>query len=236
MKTTERQEQILNSIIQEYINRAKPISSEFLQKKCNLNVCPATIRAEMQRLTDMDYLCQPHTSAGRVPTNKGYRFFVDKLLDLDFGDGLFFDDFNEIKRDSKDNFRFVEAATRTLASASSSLVLAYLFEKDFLWEEGWKEVFQNPEFKEASSLEDFIKTVKKLEKDIKKLIEDNDDLSGIKVFIGREKFFLSSKDFSLVASKGWFSDNERGLFAIFGPKRMAYDKNISLINSLIKSL
>ena len=78
---TERQNQLLNGIITEYINSAKPVSSRLLEKKYDFGVSPATIRIEMQKLTDKGFLHQPHTSAGRVPTDRGYRFFVDNLLE-----------------------------------------------------------------------------------------------------------------------------------------------------------
>lgn len=74
---TERQEKILNSLIREYIDVAEPISSSLLQKKSGLDVSPATIRNDLQELTEKGYITQPHTSAGRVPTEKGYRFFVE---------------------------------------------------------------------------------------------------------------------------------------------------------------
>ena len=74
---TQRQEKILNSLVKEYIDRAEPISSELLKKKCNLDVSPATIRNELQELTERGYITQPHTSAGRIPTEKGYRYFIE---------------------------------------------------------------------------------------------------------------------------------------------------------------
>lgn len=73
---TDRQIKILNSLIREYIELAEPISSELLKEKCDLNVSGATIRNELQDLMEQGYITQPHTSAGRVPTNKGYHFFI----------------------------------------------------------------------------------------------------------------------------------------------------------------
>ena len=74
---TQRQEKILNSLIKEYIDIAQPISSKLLQERYDLDVSSATIRNELQELTDRGYIAQPHTSAGRVPTNKGYRYFIE---------------------------------------------------------------------------------------------------------------------------------------------------------------
>src|SRR3989344_626736 len=77
---TLRQEEILQVLIKEYVKRAEPISSSFLAEKCGFDCSPATLRGEMMGLEKDGYLRQPHTSAGRVPTEKAYRFIVDKLL------------------------------------------------------------------------------------------------------------------------------------------------------------
>jgi len=75
-----RKKRILQAIIQEHIISASPIGSRTLAKKYNLDVSPATIRNEMSDLEDLNYLEQPHTSAGRIPSDKGYRYYVDQLI------------------------------------------------------------------------------------------------------------------------------------------------------------
>ncbi|WP_244152049.1 heat-inducible transcriptional repressor HrcA [Halanaerobium congolense] len=75
-----RKKRILQAIIQEHIISASPIGSRTLAKKYNLDVSPATIRNEMADLEDLGYLEQPHTSAGRIPSDKGYRYYVDQLV------------------------------------------------------------------------------------------------------------------------------------------------------------
>lgn len=75
-KLSARQRKILNSLIKEYIYLAEPISSGLLKKRCSLDVSSATIRNELQELTEHGYVTQPHTSAGRVPTEKGYKLFI----------------------------------------------------------------------------------------------------------------------------------------------------------------
>lgn len=77
---TERQRLILALIIREYIETAQPVGSESLQKRYHLDASPATIRNDMAALTEAGYLRQPHTSAGRVPTEEGYRYFVRQLM------------------------------------------------------------------------------------------------------------------------------------------------------------
>ena len=77
---TERQETILALIVHEYIETAKPVSSKILVSKYNLGVSSATVRNEMVALAEANVIRQPHTSAGRVPTEEGYRYFVRRLL------------------------------------------------------------------------------------------------------------------------------------------------------------
>lgn len=77
---TQRQIEILKSLIEEYIETASPVGSETLEKKHNLSVSPATIRNEMVRLTTLGYLKKPHTSAGRVPTPVAMKFYVKQLM------------------------------------------------------------------------------------------------------------------------------------------------------------
>lgn len=77
----ERKQKILNAIIQDYISSAEPVGSRTIARKYELGVSPATIRNEMFDLEMLGYLEQPHTSAGRIPSLKGYRFYVDCLLE-----------------------------------------------------------------------------------------------------------------------------------------------------------
>ena len=79
----ERKKKVLQAIVDEYINTAEPVSSGALVKKYDLNCSSATIRNEMAELENRGYLDKPHTSAGRVPSAKGYRFYVDELLKED---------------------------------------------------------------------------------------------------------------------------------------------------------
>jgi heat-inducible transcriptional repressor len=80
MNLTPRQTQILKAIIEEYISTADPVPSEQLEKKYTLGVSPATIRNEMANLTNQGFLKQPHTSAGRIPTPMGIKFYIDHLM------------------------------------------------------------------------------------------------------------------------------------------------------------
>jgi heat-inducible transcriptional repressor len=77
---SERQRMILSAIIDDYIRSAEPIGSRSISKRGNVSFSPATIRNEMSDLEEMGFLEQPHTSAGRIPSHKGYRYYVDHLI------------------------------------------------------------------------------------------------------------------------------------------------------------
>ncbi|MDP2911005.1 MAG: hypothetical protein Q8N76_01545, partial [Candidatus Omnitrophota bacterium] len=77
----ERQKSILNAIVESYVNSAMPVGSRAISQRFRNSVSPATIRNVMADLEEMGLIMQPHTSAGRVPTDKGYRFYVDSLLE-----------------------------------------------------------------------------------------------------------------------------------------------------------
>ena len=80
LELSERQKNLLLIIIRDYIDSAQPVGSKRLVEHYHLDLSSATIRNEMSALTELGYLRQPHTSAGRVPTEEGYRFFVGQLM------------------------------------------------------------------------------------------------------------------------------------------------------------
>src|SRR5579872_3025982 len=84
-KTTEptldrRKTSILGTVVYEYIATGEPVGSATLTQKYNLGISPATVRAELASLDEEGYLDQPHTSAGRIPSDRGYRYYVDRLM------------------------------------------------------------------------------------------------------------------------------------------------------------
>src|SRR5881398_3302364 len=78
----ERKLEVLRAIVEDYVSTQEPVGSKALVERHNLGVSPATIRNDMAALEEEGYIAQPHTSAGRVPTDAGYRLFVDRLTSL----------------------------------------------------------------------------------------------------------------------------------------------------------
>lgn len=83
MELNERKLKILEAIISNYLDTAEPVGSRTISKSYNLGVSPATIRNEMSDLEDLGFIMQPHTSAGRIPSDKGYRLYVDMLMNAE---------------------------------------------------------------------------------------------------------------------------------------------------------
>ncbi|MFE4203307.1 heat-inducible transcriptional repressor HrcA [Aneurinibacillus aneurinilyticus] len=115
---TERQQMILRAIIDNYIRSAEPVGSRTISKREDIGYSSATIRNEMADLEEMGYLEQPHTSAGRIPSNKGYRFYVDQLARMPF---VQVEDASHIRRLFAERFYEFEQVMNQAASILSGL-------------------------------------------------------------------------------------------------------------------
>jgi len=233
MDISNRQKSILDTIIREYVESAKPVSSQYLGQKYDFGICPASIRIEMQRLTDDGFLVQPHTSAGRIPTDKGYRFFVDELSAGELASALGqleLAPFEAVEDSLDELFKLANSLTRTLADASSSLVLGYLRQEDLLLKEGWEDLLQNPEFEERAAIANFIDYLGYLEQNVRSARPE----PGVDIYIGSENRFSKAGEFSAITFSLKPVEQEEMILSIVGPKRMAYERNIALTNEIIK--
>jgi len=230
---TERQKIILETVIREYVTSASPVSSQFLEERYDFGICPATIRSEMQKLAQEGFLCQPHTSAGRIPTDKGYRFFVNKILENEKIKTKKTSKVEEVlEQEKEDTFKLIFHLSRFLAKNSSSLAIVHLFQRELSWKEGWEEILKEPEFEEKDFVSGFSKLLENFEGDSKRINSG----SKITIYIGEENPFTRADGFSIISSRCLFPDNEEGTISLLGPKRMAYKENINLINSVVKLL
>ncbi len=226
---TDRQKQILNVIIEEYINSAEPVSSQFLVQKYDFGLCSATMRIEMQNLTNLGFLEKPYISSGRIPTDKAYRTFVDDLFDdLNTKDEL--EDLGVIFRHNITEFEIAKELTDFLANTSSSYIVMSFPQRNVSWQAGLSDIIREPEFSNKdciinflSFLEDFLKKQEGLNLEAKP-----------KVFIGNENPFQGAHDFSLICLENTLNNKEKFRLSLIGPKRMNYYKNMRLINSLLK--
>lgn len=133
---TERQEKLLNFLVKEYISTAEPVSSLALKKITDLDVCGATIRNDLQELTEAGYITQPHTSAGRIPTQKAYRYFADKISakhEQTFSDFIA-RQIRTAHQQIEEEMKLAEELMRSLSEASTTLNYTRIQNKDNLFE------------------------------------------------------------------------------------------------------
>lgn len=214
-----RCQQILKALVEEYIERAEPISSGFLAEEYQgWHISPATIRNELMELNEEGYIEQPHTSAGRVPTAKGYRFFVDNFLaDVSLNE--------EAQRiiDAKSAF---EELGDFLAKESKSLVLGSEDSKD-VREEGLRYLLDEPEFQEREFLIDFVRRAEEIRKGFKKFMDLAD--RNPHLYIGSEgQEIIGDTKYSFIVTRM----DEKGFAIFFGSTRMNYEKGLALARYL----
>lgn len=119
---TQREILVFNSIVESFVLKAAPVGSRYLAKKYNLMISPATIRNVMTDLEDRGLICQPHTSAGRIPTDKGYRHYVDSLMKVaKLSSTQKKSILEEIRNVSQDIEEILDESSRVLARISNQL-------------------------------------------------------------------------------------------------------------------
>ncbi len=225
-----RQQKILEAIIKEYVETAQPVSSGILVKKYNLKFSPATIRTDMNRLEEEGYLHQPHTSAGRTPTDKGYRFFIDSLMrsrELTIREQKVLKQ-NFLK--NKEIDYLMQKTAALLADFSSNFVVSGLmgFNEPEVFKAGIGRLLREPEFEDLNYLSQTTEILDYLDKNIEELFDIVQD-ETIGVYVGRENPIKQMRGLSMIISGQKLKSGNRGLIAILGPQRMKYDRNIALV-------
>ncbi|MBC7073880.1 hypothetical protein H5T58_00590 [Candidatus Parcubacteria bacterium] len=225
----ERQKSLLLKTADWYIKLARPISSEFLKKKCRLSLSPATIRLEMQRLDKEGFLYQPHCSSGRVPTSRGFRFFVNHLLECGVKE---IEIKNWKEQELKKGILSLWSFLKKMSTTSHCLSLVFLKEQKEFFQEGWVEVLKEPEFKNKTFLQEFLSFSKKIESFLKTVEMKSD----FEIFIGEEIPIKEGKSFSVILLEVFLEEFGTTIFSLCGPQRMNYNRNIGILLWLRKRL
>ena len=231
-----RQQKILSHVIEEYTNTAIPVGSEILVDKYKVKASPATIRNEMVKLERDGYLYQPHVSAGRIPTDKGYRYFVDEVLkDRE----LSRDEQKKLQREllklKAKNTRLERTVAKLLSGFSETLAITGATKKDEFFEAGMGKLLALPEFQkidEGCKLAEVLDVVDEKFDEIARNLKENET----KIFIGKENPMSGMNSCSMMVSPYKLKSGEKGILALIGPKRMKYGKNKSLIEYMKKLL
>ncbi len=232
-----RQEKILTAIIKEYVGSAVPVGSALLFEKYSLNVSSATIRAEMWELENNGYLYQPYTSAGRIPTDQGFRYFVDELMqDKKLSQKEQKSLQVEVLKLKSQNRMLARTTAKLLSQMSDSLAVSGTIGSDDFHKAGLQRLFSKPEFQNSDSVCRVAEVIDYIDESIDSLSKELENKSEIEVYIGKENPICAVDECSMVVSKYTLESGEEGLLAIIGPKRMKYSHNVSLIDYLKKLL
>lgn len=232
----ERQREILAAIVELYTKTALPVGSEALLERHHFPVSSATLRNDMLALEEAGYLYQPHTSAGRIPTDTGYRFYVEEMMGdkpLSKRDQVKLQE--EFLKLQAKHTRTVRTTAKLLSALSGNLAVSGLVGKDELYDFGMKTLMDKPEFQEMDELARLVETLDTLDEKVESLMAGMKD-GETRIFIGEENPVTGIENCAMVVSPYRNRDGERGMLAIIGPKRMEYAKNKSLIEHMKKLL
>jgi heat-inducible transcriptional repressor len=217
-----RKEKLLKLVIDRYIETAEPIGSKLLVQDGKLEVSGATIRNELRDLEEYGYLTHPHTSAGRIPTDAGYRYYVEKLTKQKQPAKKILGFLDSINQEIVEAREKAKQLAKFVAEQSGNAVIV-AFNKNSLYYTGISHLFSQPEFRDYASTVSMSTVIDQCEERLMDVF-DNVGLRDIKILIGEDNP-LGTNCSTIVSRFGVDS-----LFVVLGPMRMNYIKNLGLIN------
>ncbi len=230
-----RQKQLLSAIVELYTKTAVPVGSQALLEHYDFGVSSATLRNDMVALEEAGYLYQPHVSAGRIPTDEGYRMYVEEMMgDTD----LSREDQRRLQKEllmmKAKNTRLSRSTAKLLSALSGNLAVSGMVGKDELYDFGMREMIEKPEFQEIDELCRLVETLDTLDEKLDGIMLELKD-GETRIFIGNENPITGIDNCSMIVAP-YQTEEGRGMLAIIGPKRMDYAKNKSLIEYMRKFL
>lgn len=217
---TPRQQQILTAIVETYAKTAEPIGSMALCER--FETSSATIRAEMAALEQAGYIMQPHISAGRVPTDKGYRAYVNALGESNH-DGRQEQAMARQIKSAGEVDRTIKNAVESLAHVTSNLGLGTIGGNLYL--SGMASLFQHPEFFGGAQAYEVARLLDSLEEWLAEAAPN----APISVYIGRENPIGRASGATLIISRFQSPFSSRSYVGVLGPTRQNYSSVIGLV-------
>mgnify|MGYP001279791203 CR=1 FL=1 len=223
---TDRQAQILAAIIEQYAEIAAPVGSVTLAKL--FGVSSATIRSEMAKLEEMGLIMQPHTSAGRVPTDQGYRLYVNQINEAHAETPMQLD--RSARAIEARVATHTDRADRAIRSAVDSLVdltqnLGLATIGDELYMNGIGNLFSQPEFLQG----DHVQAVARLLDNLEPWLREAAPNEPLNVFIGSENPIGKSSGATLIISRFRSPYSDRSYIGVLGPTRQSYGRVMGLV-------
>jgi heat-inducible transcriptional repressor len=227
----DRKKQILEAIIKEHVATGSPVGSSNLVDKYKLDCSSATVRNIMAELEEEGFIRQPHTSAGRVPTEAAYKSFLVDVIGKKKVKKIKDKDLHEIDLALGDSDETAMRDTaKTLAALTDSAVF-WAFHKNNLYYTGLSNLFQQPEFVNSGLVYNVSAVIDRMDEIIDNIFEKTG--TEAQIMIGEENPFGNFCGAILAKYK---RGNQSGLFGILGPMRMDYERNLSLVEYILNKL
>ncbi|HEX9436052.1 MAG TPA: hypothetical protein VGA16_02685 [Candidatus Limnocylindria bacterium] len=249
---TPRQREILHAVIREHIVSARPVASAALVQRYRMDVSTATVRNELADLEELGLLTHPHTSAGRVPTDLGYRYFIESLMPqphLRPEEQVTLS--HQFRQASADAAQWLQLAASALARVTAEAALAtydrVLDPDEVVWQreihyEGIELILEQPEFEVRERVRDVVSLLHDRAR-LAKVLPDLLDEGEVAVTIGSEHTVEALRPFSLVIGRYGRAHGPVGYIGVVGPTRMDYQRTIgavrfvgALMSDLVRAL
>jgi transcriptional regulator of heat shock response len=229
-----RQQEVLSLIVRHYVETAEPVGSRFIARKLDLS--SATIRNVMADLEDLGLIAQPHTSAGRIPTDGVYRYYIDSLMHVrhinaDTVKGLK-DQYRQAVRSLED---VLECASHLVSNLTNHVGVTLFSQYDKLYMDGASHIIEQPEFRDLKKLYALMKCLEQ-KRDLLELLKHDFRTEGLTVHIGGENVSNSLSECSVVTKGYKVRGKVSGRLGVIGPKRMIYEKVIPTVECLADTL
>lgn len=233
-----RKDRVLAIVVDEYVRSVTPISSNLIVQGYALDVSPATVRSILAELEEEGFLMHPHTSAGRVPTQRGYRYFVDHLMNEIH---LLKEERERIQAEYKKGMRELEKLLERTSEVISDIThytsIVSIDGENKIYTKGISNVVGFPEFQDFKKVQQIVHTLEEKERMLEVINRDLE--KKIQVFIGSEIACTEMENCSLAVSQFKTEKGPSGRIAILGPTRMDYERVVSTLqyfSQLMKEL
>lgn len=238
---SKRQLHLLDFIIREYIHSAKPVSSGVVAKKTDFDLSPATIRNDMVDLEEAGLITQLHTSGGRVPTDKAYRYFVNSILSAGpirilNSDRTAIE--SALLKAHGDEREITKSLAEVLSNLTDKLVITGTSEKNDFFKRGLSSLFEEPEFQELDRIFQLTSFFDQFDLMFDRMEEEmfGRRPSTLKIYIGQENPFPEMKEEAMMVATYPLPHRNTGSITLIGPMRMDYEKNIGVITHALKMI
>lgn len=228
--------EVLKGLVAQYITSGKPVGSEFLTHSLELEVSPATVRTILRDLENEGFIEQPHTSAGRVPTDKGYRHYVNSLVAQDLGR----------RQQTKIAGQFeslqityggpARATAKLLAHLTHCLVISGWMRAHDLQEAGLASMLQHEDGGQHEAIREISMLLEKVDDYVRQISQHEASRNNAAIYIGSENPLIDALHTSSIVRTVQLDNGEEVVLLMIGPKRMPYQRNVALLNSVASLL